>query len=228
MRKPVISMKVSARMYAALVNLGNRVITSLTGNLSFATPDPALMALQTAVTAVENAISVWGPISNRGSHADLVDLQTKARVLANMLKSESQYVQLTAQAAAGIDYATMGAIITTSGFELASLPGPQGRLEMVQNFRQFVSRKLSRNEIKLKWKRPLNVTSKNNVKNYRVLRNTTADFTTAVEIALVTKGTYTDTNTTAATVVWTYWVVPYNTEGAGVESNPITVAVLSA
>ena len=103
MRKPVISIKLTARMYAALVNLGNRVVASITGNASFATPTPTMTVLQTAITDVENAIAKWGPKTNRGSHADLVDLRLKARLLADMLKSLAQYVQNTAQAAAGLD-----------------------------------------------------------------------------------------------------------------------------
>src|SRR5215475_5510112 len=98
MRKPIIAIKLSPRNYAGLANLGNRVGVSMTGNASFSSPSPTLTALQTAVTDVENGIAKWGPRGNRGSHADLVDLQVKARVLADMLKAEAQYVQNTAQA----------------------------------------------------------------------------------------------------------------------------------
>jgi hypothetical protein len=175
---------------------------------------------------VEDAIAAWGPMGNRGSHADLLNLQTKARVLADMLKAEAQYVQNTAQIAAGTDYSDMANIITSSGFELASTPSPQGILQKVQNFHQFVSRQLNSNEVKLKWKRPLDVTSANNVKQYKVLRNTSTDFATAVEVAIVTMTTFTDINTTADVAVWTYWVVAYNNAGAGVVSDPVTVRIL--
>jgi hypothetical protein len=225
MRKPVISIKLTARMYAALANLGHRIVESLTGNISFVSPAPSLAALQAAITDVENAIALWGPKNSRGSHADLVNLRFKARVLSDMLKAEAQYVQTTAQAAAGVDYALMATIIISSGFGLANVPSPQGILEKVQNLHQFISRSLNRNQAKISWAKPLNVTSKNNVKEYRVLRADSTDITTAVEVAIVTTTSFTDTNTTNAVKVWTYWVIPYNGT-AGVVSDPATVAVL--
>ncbi len=199
---------------------------SLSGNINFLAPAPAVASLQSAVTAVAAAIGVWGPKGNRGGHAALVDLRFKALTLADMLKAEAQYVQNTAQAAAGIDYALMGTIITSSGFSLANARTPQGILEKVQSFHQFVSRKLNKNEAKLKWKKPLNVVNRGNVKEYKVLRNISTDFTTAVEAGITTKTTFTDTNTTATAVKWTYWVIAYNTNGAGVVSDPVTVDVL--
>src|ERR1700677_1865743 len=110
MRKPIISIKLNPRQYAGLVNLGNRVVTNLTGNLNYTTPVPALTVAQSAITAVVNAIAVWGPKGNRGSHADLRDLRNKALTLAQTLKALSQYVQNTAQLAAGSDYSQMAAI----------------------------------------------------------------------------------------------------------------------
>src|SRR5579859_6471135 len=100
MSKPIIAIKTKARDYSGLANLGSRVVVNMTGNANFATPAPTLIALQTAVTDVENAIAVWGQIGNRGSRASLVDLREKALTLSQMLKSEAQYVQNTAQTAA--------------------------------------------------------------------------------------------------------------------------------
>src|SRR5207244_2916057 len=115
--------------YSALVNLGNRIVASMTGNANYTTPVPTLVSLQTAVTDVENAIAVWGPKGNRGSHASLVDLKQKALTLSQLLKSEAQYVMNTAQIAAGSDYPTMAAIINTSGFQVANTKTPQGVLQ---------------------------------------------------------------------------------------------------
>src|ERR1041384_5038856 len=132
MRKPIIAIRLSPRMYAGLINLGNRVIVSLSGNLSFPTPAVTTADLQTAVTAVENAYAIWAPIGSRGSHSDLLDLRNKALTLHQLLKAEAQYVQTTAQLLAGSDYSDMAAIIGTSGYDLASVPSPQGVLQMVQ------------------------------------------------------------------------------------------------
>jgi hypothetical protein len=226
MRKPIISIKLSPRDYAGLVNLGNRIIVSLTGNANYTTPAVTLANLQAAVTSVEDAIALWGAGSNRGSKANLADLRTKALTLSQLIKSESQYVQLTAQLAAGSDYETMNSIIMTSGFDVVSQINPQGILEMVQGFHQFISRQLYRNQVKLKWSRPLNITAAGNVKGYRVMRNTTVNFDTAVQLAITTRTSYVDVNDSTATQTWTYWIVPFNQAGDGVPSDAVTVAVL--
>jgi hypothetical protein len=227
MSKPIIAIKLNNRDYAALVNLGNRVVVNMTANANFTTPLPALATVTTAITAVEDAIALWGPQGNRGSHANLVDLRTKALDLANLLKAEAHYVQETAQIAAGSDYVTMGSIIITSGFELASTKTPQGVLEMVQNFHNFISRQLNPNQVKLKWKKPLNTTSAGNVKSYLVYRGATNVFSAATEIGTTTRTSFIDTNDDVASKIWNYWVVPVNTAGAGVVSDVITVTVAS-
>ncbi len=98
---------------------------------------------------------------------------------------------------------------------------------MVQNFHNFVSRKLNVNQVKLKWKKPLNTTSAGNVKSYNIFRGTTSVFSAAVQISTTTKTSFIDTNTTAAQVIWNYWIVPVNTNGEGVVSNVVTVTVRS-
>src|ERR1041384_8760822 len=109
MRKPIIAIKLSPREYAGLVALANAIFVALTGNLLFPTPAPTLADLQTALTAVVDAIAAWGPRGNHGSHDDLVNLRLKELILHHMLKSEAQYVQNVAQATAGVDYASMAA-----------------------------------------------------------------------------------------------------------------------
>ena len=213
-------------MYSALAALGNAVIAGITGNANFATPTPLLADLQTAVDDVTAGIATWGPKANRGSHASLMDLQLKARILSDMLKAEAQYVQITAQAAALTDYDLMANIITSSGFALKTPGSPQGILQKVQNFHQFVSRQLNSNEVRLSWKKPLNVTTAGNVKQYRVLRASSTDFNTAEQVGSITRTNFTDINVTADAVTWTYWVIPCNGAGDGVVSDPVTVSVL--
>ncbi len=227
MNKPIISINLRPLNYAGLVNLANRVASSLAGNLNFATPAISVLALQAAVTDVINAIAVWGPKGNRGSHGTLIDLRSKALILAQLLKAEAQYVMTTATVASGTDFVAMQNIIISSGFRLANVKSPQGILQMAQGFQRFVSRQLDPNQVKLKWRKPLNVTSKSNVKSYRVLRGTTNVFSAATEIGTTTKTSFVDTNTTAASQTWSYWVVPVNTEGDGVISDVVTVRVPS-
>ncbi len=225
MNKPIISIKLSPRDYSGLVDLGNRVFASMTGNLNFLTPIPTLLSVQSSITSVVTAIGVWGPRSNRGSHFDLVDLREKALTLHQLLKSEAQYVQITAQLAAGSDYVAMATIIQSSGFQLANTKTPQGVLQMVQNYHYFVSRKLTRNQVKLSWKKPLNVATVGNVKNYKVLRGTTNVLTAAVEIGSPTRTSFIDTNTTGVTQTWFYWIIPNNAFADGVPTVPLEIIV---
>jgi hypothetical protein len=227
MRKPIIAIKLRPNNYAGLINLGNRVFASMTGNLDFPTPAVPLSSVQTAITAAVNAYALWAPVGAHGSKADLLDLRQKSLTLAQLLKSEAQYVQLTAQVASGADYVAMASMITGSGYELAGVPTPQGVLEMVQGFHRFVSRQLAVNKVKFKWAKPNNVTSAGNVKEYAIMRGTTSVFAAAVQIASSTVTSFVDTNTTAAPQTWTYWVVPFNTAGAGVPSDALTVTVLN-
>ena len=81
--------------------------------------------------------------------------------------------------------------------------------------------------IKLRWEKPLNVTSRNNVRSYRVLRGTTSVFSAAVEIGNPTATTFTDTNSTGVVQTWYYWIVPVNSAGNGAPSEVVTVTVVN-
>jgi hypothetical protein len=96
----------------------------------------------------------------------------------------------------------------------------------VQNFHVFVSRRYNQNQAKLKWKMPLNVTSKDNVKTYSVFRGTTSVFSAALQIGSTTKTTFVDTNTTGAPVMWYYWVVAVNNAGDGAVSEVVATGLL--
>lgn len=228
MSKPVIAIKLSPKNYSGLVNLGNTILAAMTGNLSYTTPAPPLSSLQSAITNVENAIAAWGPKGNRGSHQDLVDLRTKALTLRDMLKAEAQYVQNTAQITAGTNYAEMAAIITSSGYQLSNVKTPQGILQMVQNFHNFVSRKINSNQIKLKWKKPLNTTSAGNVKSYTILKGATSVVSAAIPVAFTTKTSFIYTNDAATPQTLYFWVIPVNTAGEGVVSDVVAVTIPNA
>ncbi len=137
-------------------------------------------------------------------------------------------MQNTAQTASGSDYSLMGSIILTSEFQLSNPKTPQGVLQMVQGFHNFVTRKINSNQIKLKWKKPLNTTSAGNVKSYNVLRGTTTVFSAAVQIATTTKTSFIDTNSTSAMQTYSYWIVLVNTAGNGIASDALTLTIPNA
>ena len=95
--KPTTILGVKRSNYAGINNLLNLVFASLTGNADFTTPLPALTVLQTDATQLAAAIAAWGPVGNRGSHAQLLDLRAKALTAYNDLLAEAAYVQNTAQ-----------------------------------------------------------------------------------------------------------------------------------
>src|SRR4029077_1941274 len=142
------------------------------------------------------------------SHADLLDLRAQTTTLAQTLKSLAQYCMNTAQTAAGSDFPTMASLLGTSGFDVLTDRNPQGILQAVRNFHAAVSPQFNPNQVKLLWRKPLNVSSKGNVKSYRVLRGTTAVFSAAVQIAVTTKAKFVDANTTGSPQSWFYWVIP--------------------
>lgn len=216
--KPTTILGVKKSNYQGLANLGNLIFVSMTGNVNFTTPSPTLLALQTDITAVENAIAVWGPVGNRGSHADLVALRTAATTLYNDLLALADYVQNTAQLAAGTDYVAMASIISTSGFGIKNPPQPQGLLGAPQNLHRVFKNSISLYTPLLGWKKPIGLTSPNNVKSYQVLRWTTNNILLATVIATSTKTSFLDVTAVAGTHYF-YWVKGVNTAGPGAESN---------
>jgi hypothetical protein len=216
MKKPVIVIKVTAKQFKALVLLIQHVIANMTANLNFLTPSPTLLACQTALDNLIAAITKWGPKGNRGSHQDYVDLKVKAQIALSLLTQLSEYCMTVVDPLTS--YATQTTILLSSGFPLKNASMPQGVLQMVQNFRNLISVDLNPDQIKLKWKKPLNVTSQGNVKIYNVYRNTSNVFSTAKIIASVPSTTYTDTPGTGA---FYYWVVARNNAGDGVVSNVV-------
>jgi len=226
MRKPQIVIKLERTDYKGYAALGKAVVAALTGNISFGTPGIPLATLSTAISDVDAAMTLWNFGDNRGSHANLADLQNKTLTLANLLRAEADYVQTESASTAGNDYSIMNAIMTTSGFQLKRIGSPQGILEAVQNFHRFISRSLAPNQVKLKWEKPLNLTSKNNVRSYKVLRGTTNVFSAAVEIGSPTATSFIDTNDTAAMQTWYYWIVAVNSYGDSAPSDVVSVAVV--
>jgi predicted phage tail protein len=215
--KPTTIVGVKISDYAGIENMGNRVVASLTGNPSFTTPVPALATVSTDITALETAISNWGPVHNRGSHADLLALRDAARTVYNDLLSLAQYVQTTAQVAAGSDYTAMAAIIGTSGFGIKNPPMPQGLLGSPQNLHRMFQNSVSLYTPKLKYKKPIGLTSPNNVKSYQILRNTVNNILTATVIGTSTKTSFIDVTAAAGTQYY-YWVKGVNSAGPGAES----------
>jgi len=225
--KPIISIGLDKNDYTGRIALANEIAAGLTANAAFTTPLPSVATLQSAITDVEDALTAWGQQGSRGPTSALLDLRAKNTALAQIIKSLSQYVQNTAQTAAGSDYETMAALMSTTGFKVTTARQPQGMLQAVENFRNVVTPSVNFYQVKLAWRKPLGLTSRGNVKSYNVMRSATPVLSAAVQVAATTSTSFVDSNTSGTPQTWHYWVIPVNTAGEGVVSEMITVGVFS-
>lgn len=214
--------------YAALVSFANSVFASMTGNLLYPTPDPALASIQTAADNVATAIAAWGPVHARGSHAQLMDLRAKALILRNLLVSLAGYVQNTVVIAGG-DYATQASNIVSSGFSVKNAGVPQGVLGEPTDLHQNFKNNISIYKVGLKWKKPVGITSPGNVKNFQIFRGLTSVFADANVIGTSTKTSFIDETTSAlpnGSTVY-YFVTASNSAGIGAPTAALPVVIVS-
>ncbi len=220
MDKPIIVVKVTAKQFKALVLLIQHVILNMTSNLNFLVPSPTLLALQSALDDLNAALTLWGPKGHRGGHDAYVSLIAKAVYAHTLITQEADYCMTAVNPTLTFEAQTV--ILSSSGFTLKNARTPQGILQMVQNFHRFISRAVGLNQVKLKWKKPLNVTSRANVKGYKIYRNSVNIFSTATIINSIGITSYIDTPASGS---WFYWVVPYNKNGDGIPSTVVFVAM---
>lgn len=210
-----VKLGVRWNQFQLLIDLCRNVVTHMTGNPNFATPTPTLASVTTQTDATEVALNAWGPEGNRGSHADYVALVAAAQALYNLISAEASYVQTTS----GGD----PDIIMSSGFSIKNAGSPQGPLGVPQDIQQMFSNTISIYTPKLKWKKPIGLTSPNNVKSYEIFRSGTPVFTNAVLLDSVTKTSFVDT-TAAHGNVYYYFVRGINAAGAGAETAALFVS----
>jgi hypothetical protein len=222
MAKPVIKIKAFPLKYSNLASLLSSVIAAITANANFTTPNPTLAAGTALGVTLNDAITAWGPVGNRGSHADLLALREAALAVRNWLVAEANYVLNTASIAQPTDYSAQAAIITSSGFGVRNAPAPQGVLGMVQGLHQQVGIKFSPVQPRLRWKKPLGLTSPGNVKAYQIFKGTTNVFGSATQIGTTTSTAYTDASATPSTAFY-YWVVGVNAAGPGLVASALLV-----
>lgn len=219
MKKPVIVIKVTAKQFKALAALIQYVLLNMLGNLEFITPSPALIAVQAALTDLQAAIAAWGVKGNRGSHATYVSLKVKSTFALALLTQLGEYCMTVVDPNSSFDVQTT--LLLSSGFPIKNASIPVGMLGMVENFRRVFSATVSLNNVKLRWRKPLN-TSRGNVKSYLIYRNTTNNFASATFLTSVQPSTYIDS---PGTGIWYYWVAATNNSGNGITSNVVVVNI---
>ena len=112
MTKYRVSLKFAALPDAALAEFTTRVITGLTGNAAFPTPDVPLATLQAQLTKFDDALAM----SALGGMAATAQKNIERAKLEELLRTEAFYVQLAMKN----DLATL----LTSGFEAAAGRSP--------------------------------------------------------------------------------------------------------
>lgn len=222
--KPIATINVKKSNYQGVANLAQLVHDDLVAAVAdFATPSPTMLVFQSDIDDLTAAIAAWGPVHNRGSHAQLLALRDACTVVYNDLLSLQAYVQNVAQVTAGADYVLMASLIGETGFSIKNAPNPQGALGAPQNLHQRFEDSVSLYTPKLKWNKPLGLTSPGNVKSYSILRGTTNILANAIVIATATKTEFVDTLAPSGSTLY-YWVKGNNTDGAGAESMVLQIS----
>ena len=204
-----IALKLKQRNFSSLHALGRTIVKGLAAHVSvYPNPNPTLAVAGGHLNDLQGAITKWGTKGNRGAKKDLL----KLREVRDVVKKD--LFQLACYAANITPNNPL--MWTAAGFPLKSLPHKIGILQAVCNLRQFISRDVAQGTIKLKWEKPLGA-SNVVVNGYTVLRSATSAFDKAVEVGMVTKTSFIDTQPGAGLNY--YWVIPLHTAGEGVISD---------
>jgi len=223
--RPTPKLGVKISNYAGVLGLGNQVHDDMTTNVAdFPTPVPALATLATQLTTLTNAIATWGPVGNRGSHADLVALRVACKAVYDSLLLLAAYVQNLVDLS--LSYPDQTAFILLSGFSVKNAPTPQGVLNAPQDLVQIFADDVPLTTPKLFWKKPIGLLSPGNVKAYGILRRVNGSLTAFDDVGASTKTSFID-ETCAINTVYEYKVVALNAYGASPASASIVVTVLS-
>ncbi|MFI5159451.1 MAG: hypothetical protein ACHQF4_11335 [Sphingobacteriales bacterium] len=209
--------------YQALYDYTANVTALLLLNIaSFPTPLPSLATTNGLNATLLADIAAWGAVGARGSHAQLLSLRQSAQAVYNALVQLANYVQNTVDPTT--TYAAQAAFIALSGFGVKNPPVPQGPLAAVQALHQLIQPRVSQYSPKLKWKRPIGVTSPGNVKAYQIYRGATAVFGASQLIATSTKTSFVD-QSAAPGASYYYFVLGINTAGKGAPSAGLPISV---
>ena len=218
-----IKIGVAQTDYNGISLLCSNVIAGMFANPgNFPSPSPILPTLSAALAVLNAAIATWGPVGARGSHADWVALQAASHAVYISLVQEAAYVQNVTDPTQ--PYAVQAAFITSSGFAVKNLPTPQGLLGVPQNFHQVFNNSIDIHTPWLDWKKPLGLTSVNNVKSYEIFRASTPPIP-SLSIATVTETRFIDTDPVLKGHAWLYWVCGVNDLGRGAFTADLPVSV---
>ena len=116
-----VSLKLSKLTIAAKIEKGRHIVTFMTGNPSFLTPLPTLLALLTALTNLENAYTA----ALGGGKLLKATMRDKEVIVDTMLTQLSHYVEAIASGSA--------TIILSAGMDVRGAGGRKARVFNVAN-----------------------------------------------------------------------------------------------
>jgi hypothetical protein len=196
--------KFKSYTHQALCDWSKGITLALTGNLSFPSPPVTLVAQGAANDAFQAAILAWGPLGNRGSHAQHVALINARKVVEENIRNLEGYVN-------GISAGDAGMILS-AGMVANNVPNPFGVLPAPVNFRSPFSKHTLSGQTRLRW---------NKVKGANSYNVYTAATPTDPFVLI---GNTTDTlfiGTGAAGRLGYYTVRALGAEGLGIETTPL-------
>jgi hypothetical protein len=111
-------------------------------------PTPTMLVFQDDIDALSAGITGWGPKGARGSHEEHLILINAAEKVRDDYRQLAMYAMIT-KPGNPVSWVALG-------FTVKNAASPAVKLEPVQDFRRFISRKVPDGMLMLKWKRPLN------------------------------------------------------------------------
>jgi len=213
-RKPRITLGFNKLTYALLATFAQSIHNGFVLLVAiFATPNPLMATFQTHIDALNDCIQAWGSLATR-TRTDLNNLREAARIVRADLRMLAAYAQNLRPDDPNI--------WMQIGFSVTRDPLPAPALQIVQNFRIFISRTIPGPEIRLKWKRPLDtrrsditvyVVQYSNVPVQPELRGTRGVVNALIttETSMMIDPPYVGANY--------FWVTGYNSAGYGVSSD---------
>jgi hypothetical protein len=215
-----ISLRLSKLTYTALKGFAQSLHNGFVLLVAlFGTPNPLMTTFQDDIDALDAAISKWGTKPYHGSSTDKENLINAAKKVRLDIRMLAAYAMNTVP----LDPSKWIEL----GFSLRPPHGTPSKLEVVQNFRHFITRKVPAPGIKLKWKRP-QFTQSHDVKMYIVQRSNTSvypevDGSRSVinVVGYVTRTDFVDEDPFVGENY--YWVTPVNTAGLGTTSEAVRV-----
>ena len=208
MAKFKVKLELALLTVLELIALAHLVVTRMTGNAEFTTPDPALNDLATAADDLEAAKLKVDEAKNKLAQA-VSEQSTAQNALKELLTLEAAYVELKSRG--------VKEVIESAGMKVQDEAAPVGEMPKVENLN--LSSGDGSGEIDAHW----NSVAKR--KNYTV--QVTPDPIVAanwVTVGNPTKSSFTITGLTTANKMWVR-VCANATDGAGAFSDPAFIVV---